>query len=115
MAIHSSGQTIFSLTHREGITLGTGKEVDEVAGGASGMGVDGIGELGDRASEGQAAGVYGAGFTAGSLAGKGARGGTRSGTGDKVSIDKELMEVGRVAEGDRGGRARKKVASEGIR
>ena len=23
--------------------------------------------------------------------------------GDKVSIDKELMEVGRVAEGDRGG------------
>ena len=25
------------------------------------------------------------------------------GTGDKVSIDKELMEVGRVAEGDRGG------------
>ena len=40
-------------------------------------------------------------------------GGTR-GTGDKVSIDKELMEVGRVAEGDRGG-ARKKVASGGIR
>ena len=36
------------------------------------------------------------------------------GMGDKVSIDKELMEVGRVAEGDRGG-ARKKVASEGIR
>ena len=25
------------------------------------MGVDGIGEVGDRASEGQAAGVYGAG------------------------------------------------------
>ena len=24
--------------------------------------------------------------------------------GDKVSIDKELMEVGRLAEGDRGGR-----------
>ena len=30
------------------------------------------------------------------------QGGTR-GTGEKVSIDKELMEVGRVAEGDRGG------------
>ena len=35
--------------------------------------MDGIGEVGDRASEGQAARVYGAGFTAGSLAGKGAR------------------------------------------
>ena len=32
------------------------------------MGLDRIGEIGDRASEGQAAGVYGAGFTAGSLA-----------------------------------------------
>ena len=36
------------------------------------------------------------------------------GMGNKVSSDKELMEVGRVAEGDRGG-ARKKVASGGIR
>ena len=74
------------------------------------MGVDRIGEVGDREREGQVAGVYGAGFTAGSLAGNGARGGT----GDKVSIDKELMEVGRVAEGYRG-EARKKVASGGIR
>ena len=49
------------------------------------MGVDGIGEIGDRASEGQAAGVYGARFTAGSLAGKGARGGTR-GTGTKLVL-----------------------------
>jgi len=40
MAIHSSGLTVFSLTHIEGITLGAGEEVDEVAGGASGMGVD---------------------------------------------------------------------------
>ena len=39
------------------------------------MGVDGIGEVGDRASERQAAGVYGAGSTLWSLAGKGARGG----------------------------------------
>ena len=34
-------------------------EVDEVAGGAGSMGVDGIGEVGDRASEGQAARVCG--------------------------------------------------------
>ena len=33
----------FSLCHIEGITLGVGKEVDEVAGGASDMGVDRIG------------------------------------------------------------------------
>ena len=57
MAIHSSGQTIFSLTHIEGITLGAGEEVDKVAGGASGMGV-----VGDRASEGQDAEMYGAGL-----------------------------------------------------
>ena len=38
MAIHSSGQTISSLAHIEGITLGPGEEVDEVAGGAGGMG-----------------------------------------------------------------------------
>ena len=65
LAIHSRGQAIFILGHIEGITLGAGEEVDEVAGGASGMGVDGIGEVGNRASEGQRAGVYGAGFTAG--------------------------------------------------
>ena len=48
---HSSGQTIFSLAHVEEITLGADEEVDEVAGGAGGMGVDGIGEVGDRARE----------------------------------------------------------------
>jgi hypothetical protein len=57
--INSSGQTIFSLAHIEGFTLGAGEEVDKVAGGASGMGVDRIGEVGDWASEGQAAGVHG--------------------------------------------------------
>ena len=31
-----------SLSHIEGITLGVGEEVDKVAGGASGMGVDRI-------------------------------------------------------------------------
>ena len=60
--IHSSGQTISSLAHIEGITLSASEEVNEVAGGAGGMGVDGIGEVGDRASEEQAAGVYGAGY-----------------------------------------------------
>ena len=57
MAIHSSGRTIFSLAHIEGMTVGAGEEVDEVAGGAGGICVDGIGEVGDWASEGQAAGV----------------------------------------------------------
>ena len=42
MAIHSRGQNVFSLSHIEGITLGAGMEVDEVAGGAGGMGVDKI-------------------------------------------------------------------------
>ena len=68
MAIRSTGQTIFCLPHIEEITLDAGEKVDEVAGGASGMGVDTIGEVGDRTSEGQAAGMYGAGFTVGCLA-----------------------------------------------
>ena len=57
------------FSHIEGIILGEGKKVDEVAGGASGMGVDRIGEVG----EGQAVRGYGAGFTAGSLARVGTR------------------------------------------
>ena len=36
MAIHSSGQTVFSLSHIEGITMDASEEVDEVAGGANG-------------------------------------------------------------------------------
>ena len=63
------------------------------------MGVDRIGEVGDRASAGHAAGVYRTGFTAGFLARKGVRGRTR-GTGNKVSSDNELMKVWRMAEGD---------------
>ena len=44
VTIHSSRQTIFSFPHIEGIiTLRAGEEVDEVPGGASGMGVDKIG------------------------------------------------------------------------
>ena len=43
--------------------------------------------------------MYGAFFTAGSLAREGARGGMR-GIGNKVSSDKEFLEVGRMAEGD---------------
>ena len=65
MTIHSSGKTIFSLTHLEEITLGAGEEVDEVAGEASGFVVDRIGEVSNRTSEGQAASVYGKGLTAG--------------------------------------------------
>ena len=70
MAIHSSGQIVFSFSHIEGTTQGAGEEVDEVARGASSMGVDKIGEVGDRASEEQAVGMYGVGFTVRSLARK---------------------------------------------
>ena len=49
-------------------------------------------------------------LTAGSLTRKGVRGGMEN----KVSYDKDLMEVGKMAEGDRGGGG-KKVASGGIR
>jgi hypothetical protein len=77
VVIHSIEQTIFGFTHIEGIMLVAGKEVDQVAGGASGMGVDRINEVGDRASEEQAAGVYGADFTAGYLERVLARHGTR--------------------------------------
>ena len=66
------------------------------------MGVDRIEKIGDGAREGRAAGVYGAGFTAGSLARKGARGGMK-GMGNKISSDKELMGVQGMAVGDRGG------------
>ena len=33
MAIHSSGQTVLNLFHKEEITLGACEEIDEVAGG----------------------------------------------------------------------------------
>ena len=49
---HSSGETIFSFTHIEGITLGAGEKTDEVAGGMISMHVDRIDEVGDRTSEG---------------------------------------------------------------
>ena len=96
MAIHSSGQTVFSYTHKGGITLGASEEVDEVAGGVSGMAVDKIGEVDDRANEAQATGVFGSGFIMGSQAMVGARGGTII----KVSSDKESTEIGRMAEDD---------------
>ena len=60
------------------------------------QGVYRLGEVGDKASEGQAAGVYGGGFTAETLARKGARGGRRN----KLSSEKELTEVETMAEGD---------------
>ena len=67
------------------------------------MGADRIGEIGDRASKGKAAGGYGPGFTAEPLARKGARGGLR-GMGNKFSSDKEFTEVGRMAEVGQGRR-----------
>ena len=67
------------------MALSTGEEVNEIAERASGMDVDKIGEVDDRASEGHAAGVYGAGFIAGSLARKRTWGATR-GTENKVSF-----------------------------
>ena len=51
MAIHSSGQIIFSLTHIEGTTVGAGKEVDEVAGRANDIGLDGIDQISKRANQ----------------------------------------------------------------
>jgi hypothetical protein len=95
VAIHSSGQPVFSSSYVEGITLGV-VEVGEVARGSSDMSVDRISEVGNWTSEGQVAGVYGAGFTAGSLARKGAR----DGTGNKGSSEKELTEIRMMAEGD---------------
>ena len=92
MAIHFSGQTIFSFTHTEGIMLGTGEEVDEVVGGACGMGVNGIGEVVDRASKGQAAGVYKTGLTEGFLARLEVKDGIW-GLGIKVSSNKELTKI----------------------
>ena len=97
--MYSSKQTVLSSPQIEGIILGAGEKVDEVAGGASCLDVDRISEIGDRAREGQVAGVYGVGFTVGSLARKGARDRTR-GMGKKFSSDMELMEFGRMAEAD---------------
>jgi hypothetical protein len=76
VANHSRGQTISSFTHIEGMTMGAGGEVDEVARVESSM--DRIGDFSDRACEGQADGVYGKGFTSGSLASAGAKDGRRS-------------------------------------
>ena len=52
MPIHSSRQTVFSISYIEGIILGIGEEVDEVAGGANGMGVDGMVEEVDEVAGG---------------------------------------------------------------
>ena len=47
------------------MTLCTGENIYEVAGKASGMGLDGMGEVGAMCSEGCFAGVYGADFADG--------------------------------------------------
>ena len=56
---------LFLVSHIKGITLGADKEVDEVAGGASGMCVDKTGEIGDWVRNGKAVGVYVTGFRRG--------------------------------------------------
>ena len=50
MAFFSSGQTAFSFSHKEDITLSAGEEVDKIAGRARSVGVDRIGEIGDWTS-----------------------------------------------------------------
>ena len=45
MISYSSGETISSFPHIKGITLAAGEGIYEVAGRASGMGLDGIGKL----------------------------------------------------------------------
>ena len=40
MAILSGGQSILNFSHIEGITLGVSEEVEDLARGASGMGVN---------------------------------------------------------------------------
>ena len=66
MIYHFSGLAAFGFSHVD-ITFRAGEEIDELAGGASGMDVDRVGEAGERTCEGQAARMYGTGFTAGSL------------------------------------------------
>ena len=70
------------ITDKEDITLGACEEIDEVAGGACGMRRDRVEEFGDRASEGQTADVHGTGFTAGSQARIGAV--TEGGRGSRL-------------------------------
>jgi hypothetical protein len=53
----------------KGITLGADKKIYEVAGKASGMGLNLIDHVGKWSSEEQAAGLYRAGFAVSSLAG----------------------------------------------
>ena len=81
--IHFSGLTVFGFIHLEGNTLGASEEVD-VAGRASGMGVNRVNDVDDRSSERLAAGVYWKGFAVGTLASVGARGKMR-GRGIKIS------------------------------
>ena len=61
--------------------------------------MDRIGEVGDWASEGQAIEVYGTRFTAGTLVRVGVRD-EMWGQGIKFGSVKELMEIGRMVEGD---------------
>ena len=93
VTIHSIGQTVFSVTYMEGITVGVSEAINGISGGAGDLSVDRIGEVDGRASEGHAAGMYGTAFTAGSLARIRTRDSTQ-GPGTNVGSD-ELTEVGK--------------------
>ena len=58
---------LFLVSHIKDIILDADEEVVEVAGGVSGMGEDMVGEVGDRACEGEVVGVHGTGSTMGPL------------------------------------------------
>ena len=60
LSVHSSGYTISTFSYLESITQSAGGEIYEVVGSSMSMGARC--EIGNKASEGQAPGVYGAGF-----------------------------------------------------
>ena len=62
MTIHSSGQNTTTLSYIEGITQDAGEDKYQVAGKESGVGLQGICEVGDRVNERQAILYVWAGF-----------------------------------------------------
>ena len=54
MTIHSSRQTISNFPPIDGIILVVSEEIHDVAGTTVGMGLNGLDEVRDRASKGQA-------------------------------------------------------------
>ena len=74
MTIYSSGKNyLYRLSNIKCIIQYACEKIYKVVGRASIMGLFGIGEVGDRANEGQDVWMSGAGFAVESLAGIGAR------------------------------------------